>query len=109
MRQARSPRQVVVLVGLVVAALAVTIVSMAQSDPLGDHGCVMPGGASIFGIAMAEQSTLWPKVNGVYQVPYTIVSGGTTVSNEIAKFNSYFPGLIQWVPRSSEAAAFSVL
>ena len=58
------------------------------------------------GIGMVYSSTLWPKVNGVSQVPYTIAStsGGISVINTaVSRFNSAFTGIIQFVPRASQA------
>jgi hypothetical protein len=51
---------------------------------------------------LANTSGLWPAVSGVVHIPYT----GTTNSNitsAIASFNTTFSGIIQWVPRTSEA------
>lgn len=55
------------------------------------------------GIGVAYPSSLWPKVGGVYQVPYTITVGSQYVTQGINEFNAAFAGLIQWVPRTAEA------
>jgi uncharacterized repeat protein (TIGR02543 family) len=57
------------------------------------------------GIGMVYSSTLWPKVSGVYQVPYTVAStsgGISAINTAISRFNSAFPGIIQFVPRASQ-------
>ncbi len=57
------------------------------------------------GITIAYAQYLWPKVGGVYQVPYQIdpASGDVTNLNAaISQFNSTFPGLIQFVAHTSE-------
>ncbi len=48
-------------------------------------------------------SSLWPKVNGVATVYYSIdpqsdPSASPNINTAIARFNGDFPGVIQWVP-----------
>lgn len=60
-------------------------------------------------LATANTAQLWPSVNGVAQVPYTLTvtpAGGpatTFMQNTIAQFNSTFAGVIQFVPRANAA------
>lgn len=70
---------------------------LGRAGQLRSHPGVSPDGAGI-----AYPVYLWPKVGGVYQVPYTITSGSQYVTSGISTFNTTFAGLIQWVPRTSE-------
>ncbi len=55
-------------------------------------------------LGVALQSSLWPKVGGVAQVPYIITTDTTTgIAAAIAAFNSTFSGIIQFVARNGEA------
>jgi hypothetical protein len=55
-------------------------------------------------VGVAYPSTLWPKVGGVYQVPYVITSDGgdANLTPAITQFNTTFAGLIQWVARTTQ-------
>ncbi len=53
-------------------------------------------------IGIAQTDHMWPKVGGVFQVPYVITSGNANVPTAISYANSTFAGVIQWVPRTSE-------
>jgi hypothetical protein len=55
-------------------------------------------------VGVAFPSTLWPKVGSVYQIPYVIASDGgdANLTSAINQFNSTFPGLIQWVARTTQ-------
>jgi hypothetical protein len=55
---------------------------------------------------VAYPSYLWPKVNGVATVYYTINAQSGDLSNiqaAISQFNSDFAGTIQWTPRTNQA------
>src|SRR5689334_7714715 len=54
------------------------------------------------GIGIVYPSNLWPKVGSVYQIPYTITSGGQNVTNSITAFNNTFAGFMEWVARTNE-------
>ena len=49
-------------------------------------------------------SQLWPKVNGVAKVPYTVIPGSSSsaVSAAVTAFNSSLTGVIQYVAQSTE-------
>jgi hypothetical protein len=54
-------------------------------------------------LGVALQSSLWPKVGGVAQVPYIITTDTTTgISAAISAFNATFSGVIQFVARGSQ-------
>jgi hypothetical protein len=55
------------------------------------------------GFAISYTSQLWPKVGGVYQVPYVISSGDANLTTALSTFNQTFSGLIQFVPLSAQA------
>ena len=73
-----------------------------EGDIVLDHVEDITAGGSGFGVGVGYGASLWPKVGSVFQVPYTITSGGQQVTDSIAAFNATFPGLIQWVPHTSE-------
>ncbi len=58
--------------------------------------------------SLANSSRLWPVVNGVAQVPYTLTvtpAGGaaaTFIRDVIAQFNTTFTGVIQFVPAAQQ-------
>ena len=57
-------------------------------------------------VGLANSNFLWPKINGVAQIPYVIDSGSGDVANinsAISIYNATFDGIIQMVPRSSQA------
>jgi uncharacterized repeat protein (TIGR02543 family) len=57
------------------------------------------------GFAIGYQSTLWPAgPSGAFEVPYTVESDPAgNVPAAIAAFNAYFPGFLQFVPRTTQA------
>ena len=64
------------------------------------------GGVVSDAAGVAYPSYLWPKVNGVATVYYTIDAQSGDVSNiqaAITQFNSDFSGIIQWVKRTNQA------
>jgi Astacin (Peptidase family M12A)/FG-GAP-like repeat/Divergent InlB B-repeat domain len=54
-------------------------------------------------LGVVYPGSLWPAVNGIYQIPYTITSGSTNLNTAIADYNTAFSGVIQWVPRTTQA------
>ncbi len=67
--------------------------SLRGNGPIGQVGSV------------AYSAYLWPKVGTVFQIPYIIdpASGGVSnINTAISQFNSTFPGVLQWVPHTSE-------
>ncbi len=56
------------------------------------------------GIGTAESSSLWPKAAGVYTIPYKVTAGNaSTIKSAVTRFNATFKGLIQFVPRKTQA------
>ena len=74
-----------------------------EGDIALDHVQEITTGVGGFGLGYGYNQYLWPKVGSVYQVPYTITSGDQKVVDSINTFNATFPGLLQWVPRTTEA------
>ncbi|HEV8014947.1 MAG TPA: M12 family metallopeptidase [Stellaceae bacterium] len=62
-----------------------------------------PGGAVTNTIAIAYPQYFWPKVGSVAQIPYIVTNAATNLSTALSQFNSDFTGVIQFVPRGSEA------
>src|SRR5208282_509088 len=65
-----------------------------------------PNGPRSMSLGVAYSSYLWPAVDGLVSIPYTIdPSSGdlTNLNNAIAQFNSTFTGLIQLVPYTNQA------
>ena len=89
--------------GQVVTYKVVNGRAIFQGDIALDHVQDITAGVSGFGLGYGYTQYLWPKVGNVYQVPYTITSGGQQVTDSISAFNATFPNLLQWVPRTSEA------
>ncbi|MGB8013643.1 MAG: choice-of-anchor D domain-containing protein [Terriglobales bacterium] len=81
-----------------------------QGDILLDHvkdslNSISPG-VSPDSLGVAYSSYLWPPVNGIVQIPYTIdpASGDLTNLNAaISAFNGDFSGLIELVPYTNQA------
>src|SRR5208283_3936997 len=77
-----------------------------QGDILLDHLEQSPNGPHPQSMGVAYSSYLWPAVDGLVSIPYTIdPSSGdlTNLNNAIAQFNSTFTGLIQLVPYTNQA------
>jgi hypothetical protein len=56
------------------------------------------------GVGTALSSSLWPKVAGVYTVPYVITAGtAANINKAVTQFNATFKGLIQFVPHKAQA------
>ena len=55
------------------------------------------------GIGTADSSSLWPKVAGIYTIPYEVTAGNaSTIKSAVTQFNAIFKGLIQFVPRATQ-------
>lgn len=58
--------------------------------------------ASPYAIGIGSPTAYWPKVAGVAQIPYVATNGNANVAPAISQYNAAFPGVIQWVARSTE-------
>src|SRR5208283_3678303 len=77
-----------------------------EGDILLDNLQESPNGPRNLSLGVAYSSYLWPAVDGLVSIPYTIdPSSGdlTNLNNAIAQFNSTFTGLIQLVPYTNQA------
>lgn len=75
-----------------------------EGDILLDHLNEPPRqGANGNSATTAYASYLWPKVGAVYQVPYIITNGSANLTTAISQYNSTLAGVIQFVPRTTEA------
>ena len=77
-----------------------------QGDILLDNVKDSPNSPQGESLGVAYSSYLWPPVNGVSQIPYTIdPSSGdlTNLNTAISQFNSTFAGLIQLVPYTNQS------
>jgi hypothetical protein len=63
------------------------------------------GGVHSDSVGLVNSSYLWPKVNGVAQIPYVIdgASNNPNLNSAISTYNSTFAGVIQLVPRTTQA------
>jgi hypothetical protein len=63
------------------------------------------GGLHSDSVGLANSNYLWPKVNGVAQIPYVIDGASTNqnLASAISTYNSTFAGVIQLVPRDGQA------
>ncbi len=64
------------------------------------------GGVHSDSVGLVNSNYLWPKVNGVVQIPYVIDAASGDLDNlntAISTYNSTFAGVIQLVPRTSQA------
>jgi hypothetical protein len=63
------------------------------------------GGLHSDSVGLADSNYLWPKVNGVAQIPYVIDEASTNpnLASAISTYNSTFAGVIQLVPRNGQA------
>lgn len=76
-----------------------------QGDILLDNLEKSPNGPRSLSLGVAYSSYLWPAVDGVSQIPYTIdPSSGdlTNLNAAITAFNAAFPELIQLVPYTNQ-------
>jgi hypothetical protein len=56
------------------------------------------------GVGTADKNSLWPKVAGVFIVPYVMTGGdAANISTAIGQFNAIFKGFIQFTPRKAQA------
>ena len=88
--------------GRVVTYKVVNGRAIFEGDIALDHVQDIAPGVGGFGLGYGYSQYLWPKVGSVYQVPYTITSGDQKVTDSITTFNATFPGLLQWVPHTTE-------
>lgn len=70
---------------------------LEKVEPLAD-----PNQIVIESVTVAYRNLLWPKVGNVFQVPYIITNGASSLNSAITEFNNTFTGLIQFVPRGTE-------
>jgi len=77
------------------------ILENVQPTPKADQG----GGVHSDSVGLANSNYLWPKVNGVAQIPYVIDGASTNpnLDSAISTYNSTFAGVIQLVPRTTQA------
>jgi len=64
------------------------------------------GGVHPDSVGLVNSNYLWPKVNGVAQIPYVIDPGSAdrdNLNSAISTYNSTFAGVIQLVPRTTQA------
>ncbi|MGA3042136.1 MAG: M12 family metallopeptidase, partial [Bryobacteraceae bacterium] len=73
---------------------------LAASTPRG--GSAEPG-FKPRGFGIADVSQLWPAVDGVYQIPYTIETGTPVLDSVISYVNTTLSGIIQLVPQTTQA------
>ncbi len=76
-----------------------------EGDILLDNVSASPNGPRSLSLGVAYSSYLWPAVDGVSQIPYTIdPSSGdlTNLNAAITAFNAAFSGLIQLVPYTDQ-------
>jgi hypothetical protein len=72
-------------------------------DHVDDVASMAASGRQPNGLGTAESSSLWPKVAGVYTIPYVISAGNaTTIKVAVTRFNSVFKGLLRFVPRTRQ-------
>jgi uncharacterized repeat protein (TIGR01451 family) len=72
-----------------------TAEQLATSAPMGP-------GAHPDGFSIGYVAQLWPLVDGVYQIPYTIQTGTPILASVISYVNSTLSGVIQFVPQTSQ-------
>ena len=78
-----------------------------QGDIILENVQPMPkaGGVHSASVGLADSNYLWPIVNGVAQIPYVIDAASTNpnLNAAISIYNSTFAGVIQLVPRTTQA------
>ena len=77
-----------------------------EGDILLDHVDTLPAmiRPQPDGLGTAVSDSLWPKVGGVYTIPYKITAGNTAnIKSAIAQYNVVFKGLLQFVPVGKQA------
>jgi hypothetical protein len=73
-------------------------------DNIGDPASLPSRARQPNGIGTAGSSSLWPKVAGIYTVPYIVTAGtAANITAAVNQFNAVFKGLIQFVPRKAQA------
>ncbi len=68
----------------------------------GEQPASTPSRESPRTLGVIYSNSLWPKVGGIYQIPYIITNASTNLSTAIAEYNTTFSGLIQWVPQTTQ-------
>lgn len=72
-------------------------------DRIGEPSGLLTQARQPNGIGTATSFSLWPKVAGVYTVPYFITAGTTAnINAAVTQFNAIFKGLIRFVPRTNQ-------
>lgn len=78
-----------------------------EGDILLDHVTAIPHGAPNHAVpqsvGVAYGPYLWPITGGVAQIPYIVTAAATQLNNAISAFNTTFSGIIQFVPRTTQA------
>jgi hypothetical protein len=73
-------------------------------DHVDDLGAIATAARRPNGIGTADSSSLWPKVAGIYTIPYTVTAGSVSnIAAAVAQFNATFNGLLRFVARTSQA------
>ncbi len=70
------------------------------------------GGVHSDSVGLVNPTYLWPKVNGVAQIPYVIDGASGDLDNlnsAISTYNSTFAGVIQLVPHTTQANYIDIL
>jgi len=62
----------------------------------------LPGKEAPAGIGIAYPTGLWPRLDGVYQVPYVISGPPGVISEALTRFQAALGELIRFVPRAGE-------
>jgi len=72
-------------------------------DRVDDMASMAGSGRQLYGIGTAAKDSLWPKVAGVYTIPYVVTAGNATnIKAAVNQFNTVFKGLLKFVPRTSQ-------
>ena len=93
--------------GHVVTYQQVSGLKVLEGDILLDHVddlLSMPAaGRQPQGIGTAAANSLWPKVAGIYTVPYKVTAGNASnIKSAVTQFNTTFKGLLRFVPRTTQ-------
>jgi hypothetical protein len=93
--------------GHVVTYRQVGDLKILEGDILLDHvddvDAMAPAGRQPNGMGTAANTSLWPKVAGIYIIPYVVTAGNTSnINAAISRFNTVFKGLLKFLPRTSQ-------
>ncbi len=73
-------------------------------DHVDDIVSIAAAGRQPNGISTAGGASLWPKVAGIYTIPYVVTTGNAAnIKAAVSRFNMVFSGLLKFVPRTSQA------